>query len=103
MGENTTATLHAVMQMFPHLRAVEDLEPLPLSEAEVILGSGLVVVESHKQSHSCGETTSDMWWWSVSGGELYGCSIVSGFSLWFYCWVFVHLSHTWAACYVTAI
>lgn len=42
----------AVMQMFSHLRAVEDLEPLPLSEAEVILGPGFVVIKSHKQSHS---------------------------------------------------
>lgn len=41
--------------MFSHLRAVEDLEPLPLSEAEVILGPGFVVIQSHKQGHSCGE------------------------------------------------
>lgn len=36
------------MQMFSHLRAVKDLEPLPLPEAEVILSPGLVVIESHK-------------------------------------------------------
>lgn len=42
------------MQMFADLRAVEDLEPLPLPEAEVILGPGFVVVQSHKQSHPCG-------------------------------------------------
>lgn len=48
-----SATLKPVMQMFSHLRAVEDLEPLPLSEAEVILGPGLVVIQSHKQGHSC--------------------------------------------------
>lgn len=49
----TTATLKPVVQMFSHLRAVEDLEPLPLSEAEVILGPGLVVIQSHEQGHSC--------------------------------------------------
>lgn len=43
------------MQMLSHLRAVEDLEPLPLSEAEVILSPGFVVVQSHEQSHSCSE------------------------------------------------
>lgn len=58
--EITTATLNAVMQMFSHLRAVEDLEPLPLSEAEVILSPGLIVVKSHKQSHPCRE--SDTCW-----------------------------------------
>lgn len=52
-SKNTSATLKPVMQMFSHLRAVEDLEPLPLSEAEVILGPGLVVIQSHKQGHSC--------------------------------------------------
>lgn len=36
------------MWMFSHLRAVKDLEPLPLPEAEVILGPGLIVIESHK-------------------------------------------------------
>lgn len=60
--ENTTATLNAVMQMFSHLRAVEDLEPLPLPEAEVILGPGFVVIKSHKQSHPCRKTKSVMCW-----------------------------------------
>lgn len=64
-----TATLNAVMQMFPRLRAVEDLESLPLSEAEVILGPGFVVVKSHKQSHPCRETKSDM---AAVRGEWYG-------------------------------
>lgn len=50
-----TATLETVMQMFSHLRAVEDLEPLPLPEAEVILGPGFVVIQSHEQGHSCSE------------------------------------------------
>lgn len=50
------------MQMFSHLRAVEDLESLPLSEAEVILGPGFVVIQSHKQSHPCRKTKGDMWW-----------------------------------------
>lgn len=49
--EKQTATLNGVTQIFSHLRAVEDLEPLPLSEAEVILGPGLVVIQSHEQSH----------------------------------------------------
>lgn len=53
--------INAVMQMFSHLRAVEDLEPLPLPEAEVILGPGFVVVQSHKQSHPCRKSKSDMW------------------------------------------
>lgn len=60
--ENTTATLHVVTQMFSHLRAVEDLESLPLSEAEVIFSPGFVVIKSHKQSHSCRKTKIDMWW-----------------------------------------
>lgn len=39
------ATLKLVMQcMFSHLRAVKDLEPLPLPEAEVILGPGFIVI-----------------------------------------------------------
>lgn len=46
--ETKTHHPHAVMRMFSHLRAVEDLEPLPLPEAEVILGPRLVVIESHK-------------------------------------------------------
>lgn len=48
-----TATLIPVMQMFSHLRAIKDLEPLPLSEAEVILGPGFIVIQSHEQGHSC--------------------------------------------------
>lgn len=56
--KNTPATLHAVMQMFSHLRAVEDLEPLPLPEAEVILGPGFIVIKSHEQSHPCRRTKS---------------------------------------------
>lgn len=52
-GENTSATLHAVMQIFSNLRAVEDLEPLSFPEAEVILRPGFVVVQSHEQSHPC--------------------------------------------------
>lgn len=55
-NENTTATLYTVMQMFSNLRAIEDLEPLPLPEAEVILGPGLIVIQSHKQSHPCRKT-----------------------------------------------
>lgn len=59
-----TATLKPVMQMFSHLRAVEDLEPLPLSEAEVILGPGFVVIQSHKQGHSCRESRGRGWGWA---------------------------------------
>lgn len=51
-----TSTLKPAIQMFLHLRAVEDLEPLPLSEAEVILGPGFVVIQSHEQGHSCRES-----------------------------------------------
>lgn len=58
-NENTTATLNAVIQMFSHLRAIEDLEPLPLPEAEVILGPGFIVIKSHKQSHPCRKTKKE--------------------------------------------
>lgn len=54
--KNMSVTLKPVIQMFSHLRAVEDLEPLPLSEAEVILGPGFVVIQSHKQGHSWRES-----------------------------------------------
>lgn len=94
--ENTAATLNAVMQMFSHLRAVEDLEPLPLPEAEVILSPGFVVVKSHKQSHPCRKTKSDTWWLELAEvncmAEVAGIFIVG----------FAHLSHAWAACYVMA-
>lgn len=92
-GENTPATLHAVMQMFPHLRAVEDLEPLPLSEAEVILGPGFVIVKSHEQSHPCRETKRDEWWLELVEVNCMDGSIMLGFPLWFYCWVCSSVSH----------
>lgn len=72
-NENTTATLYTVMQMFSNLRAIEDLEPLPLPEAEVILGPGFIVIQSHKQSHPCRKTKKEVTWWLEFGrGELYG-------------------------------
>lgn len=46
------------MRMFSRLRAVEDLEPLPLPEAEVILRPRLVVIEGHEEGHPCGRATA---------------------------------------------
>lgn len=60
------------MQMFSHLRAVEDLEPLPFSEAEVILGPGFIIIKGHKESHPCRKTktlhVAVMWLKYYGGG-----------------------------------
>lgn len=79
--KRTPATLHAVMQMFSHLRAVEDLEPLPLPEAEVILCPGFIVIKSHKQSHPCRKTkswASELWrmWMKNQDGTLTAVSLL---------------------------
>lgn len=72
------------MQMLSHSRAVEDLEPLALSEAEVILGPGFIVIKSHKQSHACRKTQCWLWGGGYAAG--FHCILTVGF---------VHLSNTW--------
>lgn len=92
------------MQMFPHLRAVEDLEPLPLSEAEVILGPGFIVVKGHKQSHPCRDNNVTFWWLELA--EVNCLDAVLCWDSHCGCYVaFVHLFPTWASglCYAMAI
>ena len=48
----TTTLFWLSFRRWGDLHAVEDLELLPFPEAEVILRAGLIVVQSHEQSHS---------------------------------------------------
>lgn len=92
-GKHDRHPQNGVWQMFSRLRAVEDLEPLPLSEAEVILGPGFIVVKSHKQSHPCRKTKRSMWWFSKREMNYIDEVLCLGFSLWFHCWVCSSVQH----------
>lgn len=84
-----------VTQILSHLRAVEDLEPLPLPEAEVILSPSLVVIKSHEQSHPCSKTMRYML--RLERADMNNMNEI--FVVLVLLWGFLHLSNRWAACY----